>query len=397
MTNNRSAHYTIEGYYYQFDFSILSILNSDEITVEGIEDVDLKGERVQVKYHSTQKYTPSKIKKPLLEFLKHYQKKQNGNRYKLYAHFSDVSSYKPLDFDAIVKIIGSKEKSRLTLNDRQIQKFLDSNFEYIQAEDIQKQREKVYTTIEKTLNASRKEVEDYYYPRALHTIIELSIKRTKSARTISHTDFILEIDRKAVLFSHWLSMLKGEESYIKYTRMELSRYGALQQEKNKCFFIGHDIIKIKRPIDIAVFCKRLIDIHYCLGKSLYNAIPPWFVLDLKADAIARIRSELLNLGCHVHTGDEACSFNSNFFNETPIINRGKTAGGRASNIIIRSSYVAKMITLASYNKYYGNLVKPEILVIAGKNGNVPYENIPKVFHLAETKDLDQFIDILSKK
>ena len=395
VSGNRSANYAIEGYYYQFDFSILSILNSDEITLEGIEDVDLKGQCVQVKYHSTQKYTPSKIKKPLLEFLKHYKKNQTI-RYKLYAHFSDMSSFKPLGFDEIIKVIG-KDKDALALDDEQIKRFVDSKFEYTQAKDILEQREAVYKALEDKLNASRKEVEEFYYPRALHAVIELSIKRTKDKRTISRTDFISAVDHKAVLFSHWLSILKGESSFIKYARTELVRYDAFQNVKNKFFLIRQDIIKSKRTKDVVAFCKTLIDMYYCLGTSLYNTIPLCFVLELDVDEIAKIRSELLNQGCHVHTGDEAYSFSYSFFNEVPIINRGKTLSRKASNIISRSSYVAKMISLASYNIYYNDLTKPDVLVIAGKDGDVPCEDIPKVFHLAETKDLDQLIDILSNR
>ena len=46
--SNRSATDTIKGYFYQFDYSIAEILNlskdSDEIVVEGIEDIDIKSE-----------------------------------------------------------------------------------------------------------------------------------------------------------------------------------------------------------------------------------------------------------------------------------------------------------------------------------------------------------------
>ena len=46
--SNRSATNTIKGYFYQFDYSIEKLLNlsndSDEITVEGIEDIDIEGD-----------------------------------------------------------------------------------------------------------------------------------------------------------------------------------------------------------------------------------------------------------------------------------------------------------------------------------------------------------------
>jgi hypothetical protein len=46
MAKSRSAESTIIGYYYQFDYFILKLLqcqnDSDSVTIEGIEDVDLK-------------------------------------------------------------------------------------------------------------------------------------------------------------------------------------------------------------------------------------------------------------------------------------------------------------------------------------------------------------------
>jgi len=59
---SRVANYTIEGFLYQFNKTLLEILNSaddTELTVEGvIEDIDVKSpsgvKAIQCKYHETQ-------------------------------------------------------------------------------------------------------------------------------------------------------------------------------------------------------------------------------------------------------------------------------------------------------------------------------------------------------
>lgn len=42
---DRNAVSTLKGYFYQFDFSILQLLNlenmADKVTIEGIEDIDI--------------------------------------------------------------------------------------------------------------------------------------------------------------------------------------------------------------------------------------------------------------------------------------------------------------------------------------------------------------------
>ena len=54
---------------------------------------DVGDEAIQCKYHATQKYTPSAVKKPLLAFLTHYATSNAPLKYTLYAHFADVSSF----------------------------------------------------------------------------------------------------------------------------------------------------------------------------------------------------------------------------------------------------------------------------------------------------------------
>ena len=76
----RQANSTIKGYLYQFNKSILEILNADDdafITLEGvIEDIDIQlsnaTSTIQCKYHEYTKFTMSSIAAPILEMVCHY-------------------------------------------------------------------------------------------------------------------------------------------------------------------------------------------------------------------------------------------------------------------------------------------------------------------------------------
>ena len=70
MANNgRSAEKTIKGYYYQFDYSIIKVLelpdDNDTICIEGVEDVDITDESNvifhQCKCYESSEYVHSKI------------------------------------------------------------------------------------------------------------------------------------------------------------------------------------------------------------------------------------------------------------------------------------------------------------------------------------------------
>ena len=76
----RQANSTIKGYLYQFNKSILEILNADDeasITLEGvIEDIDIQlpnaTTTIQCKYHDDSKFTMSSVAAPILEMVCHY-------------------------------------------------------------------------------------------------------------------------------------------------------------------------------------------------------------------------------------------------------------------------------------------------------------------------------------
>ncbi|WP_257219545.1 MULTISPECIES: hypothetical protein [unclassified Acinetobacter] len=72
---NRQAIDTIRGYLYQFDNTILQILNHEDenasFTVEGIEDIDIEQigcetVAIQCKYYEKSDFTPSKIKEAIV-------------------------------------------------------------------------------------------------------------------------------------------------------------------------------------------------------------------------------------------------------------------------------------------------------------------------------------------
>lgn len=79
---NRAANATIKGYFYQFDFAILQLLQAiDEhaaITIEGVEDVDIEdvsSERyIQCKYYAATEYNHSVIKPAITAMIVHFKK-----------------------------------------------------------------------------------------------------------------------------------------------------------------------------------------------------------------------------------------------------------------------------------------------------------------------------------
>lgn len=80
MAQDRTAVDTIKGYFYQFDFYILQILESQdnykEFIIEGIEDVDIETPlgltAVQCKYYEGTEFNYSKISKAVRLMLDYF-------------------------------------------------------------------------------------------------------------------------------------------------------------------------------------------------------------------------------------------------------------------------------------------------------------------------------------
>src|SRR5690606_24543493 len=96
---DRAAIDTIKGYFYQFDYSILQILqltkDADTVTVEGIEDIDIstatEDTAIQCKYYARSEYNHSVIAKPIRLMLNHFAEYKKGNAskitYRLRGHY----------------------------------------------------------------------------------------------------------------------------------------------------------------------------------------------------------------------------------------------------------------------------------------------------------------------
>lgn len=149
---DRNAVSTLKGYFYQFDFSILQLLNldnmADKVTIEGIEDIDItiidSKIAIQCKYYEGMEYNHSEIAEAIKYLLMDFaERKNNGSKkinYMLYGYYLkgqdklpdiiDVSFLKSkfLTHKRKNKDTGEfqivKEYERLNLTDKDLEDFL---------------------------------------------------------------------------------------------------------------------------------------------------------------------------------------------------------------------------------------------------------------------------------
>lgn len=234
MAKGRDAIDTITGYYYQFDYSILQLLDlkneNDTITIEGVEDVDILEENgltaIQCKYYDKTEYNHSVVAKPIRLMLKDYVSRtpQKKNiRYKLYGRYKSGHNKfpSPLSVDFAKKCLFTYTENKvchilheeLSLSDTDIEDFLSKIDVDIYAENYREQQAKVIKRLEKIFQCGSFEAEYYYYNNALRYIKEVATQQNVKNRCVSKEQFLKKINSKKMLFDKWYLQFKGIKEY----------------------------------------------------------------------------------------------------------------------------------------------------------------------------------------
>jgi len=417
--SNRSAEHSIQGFLYQFDKAIWEILNNGEATIEGIEDVDVKdietGEltAIQCKYHSTKKYNPSEIKKPVIKFLEHFAKTKQPNtkakvvdKYYLYAHFDsghgDYTEFQGIqelkEFTETQKRDKNKTKVKpyedLSLSDNDLQEFLDKVVIDINAKNLNEQQKEIVEKFNQEFGENKKlskEEIEYYYNNAFKFIGNKSIQPNENDRKVTKQDFLDYIDKKVFLFNKWYALLRGKRSYINFQRYKLKKLNAIKPNKNKFLFIGKEILeKSNDEFELKDLVENLIQKYFKYGKSFHTSKVWNLILDCDEDKFKDYKQEFRGNNIEYYANDsDLDSFDHERFNKEPLTN--STANNRVSD-------AAFQIKLARFEDIASNKDKIKdqqtILFFSDKNYN-DYVNTktekkkskPQVFAF-ETNNLD---------
>jgi hypothetical protein len=254
---DRTAIDTIKGYFYQFDFSILKILelpnDADSVVIEGIEDLDIKtateANAVQCKYYSKTEYNHSVISKPIRLMLSHYSEVKKGTKnrinYNLYG-FYQSGQHKltlPIDIDFLKNnfLTHTKDKIKyfhhedLGLSGADLNDFLTLLTININALEYDAQIKQVFASLKLGFNCTDFEAEHFFYNNSLKVIKEIAIKGDVNDRRVRKLDFISRINSKKILFNEWFVQFKGEKRF--FADLRVRYFSALNTSPFERFFL----------------------------------------------------------------------------------------------------------------------------------------------------------------
>lgn len=320
MSKSRAAISTIKGYFYQFDKSILEILEqsneTDMVTIEGIEDIDIENsdERnfIQCKYYEKTDFDNSIIRKPIQLMFRHYlenrtEPKDKNFTYRLYGYYNkghekllelttenlrtyflDFSKYGVIDESGNSNYQIKNKKGEVifeeTVEDDDIEDFKNHLFIDIKADSYENQIEKIKSKIQNDLSDYSEEDIELIYFNALKIIKDLACEHNIEKRQISKKEFWDRIKTKNYYFERWMSELLEWKNYKKIIHKKYFPRVSNLSPAHRFFLLdcqGESVNNVKNVIsEISRKYSRLIH-QFSPYVYLYNTLNVDFVTELK--------------------------------------------------------------------------------------------------------------------
>ncbi|MDB2153823.1 ATP-binding protein [Clostridium butyricum] len=324
MGYGRAADSTISGYLYQFDKSIIEIMNladDDSVVVEGIEDIDIENENelsksIQVKYYEESEYSNSKISEAIrylfFNFVDYLNGKSEKRKYYIYGHYQsgtdalnvneeyiiqETRGIKPIDIvknsfltykpkeepvhkyyeDEVIEYEnenGDIEKRAIT--DEELEEFISLLKVNINAKSIDEQYEELLKLLEEKIDncSCRNDAEEFYYNNALKVVFKLSQEKHENVKSLRDQIIELNNSKKSIQGKIKYREQKLTKKEDETTRGELEKFkGELsdieKQIEDKYIDID-ELNREKRTIKKSDFIDR-IDKKYFLFNKWYAA------------------------------------------------------------------------------------------------------------------------------
>lgn len=307
---SRTANYAILGYQYQFQKTLLEILEADDddvITVEGavedIERIDSHGnvESTQCKYHtSADGYRASAIFSPILHMMSHFAGDPSaGQAYTLYVHFPNQSNTsrnlhaaearkalasKNCTYRGRIDGIQSNVTSSSTFDTEEdfVQKFCElCTIEF--GESIEDLEVKNMDAFRETHLASDS-IDTLYLPNGIQSIVRLSTQENVEDRQVSRRQFLNQLaEIRTVAISKWTLALKSRRKILEAKRKQMQQ-SLGQDSRERAFFLSDRMLRMF-DVEIVKFIKAFVD-KYHVQKTHRHT--PTFLLDCNRELFNEI-------------------------------------------------------------------------------------------------------------
>lgn len=294
MTTNRSASDKLIWYFYQFDKSILEVINqpdeNSEVTIEWVEDIDSSTENTQVKYYTSKKIikndwtksTDKEIWKAILLLLITF-KTQNKNTC-LYWYFrnntNETFTLDRLELNSYIQSsyseLNTEQKAIFdTISDNEKNNFL----EHFSIKTWPKYQDQKMDLIDKLKNHFWLSTDldwEFHYNYALAIITELACKTNINDRRITKSQLANKISSpKDLLYNVWFFEKTEQSKYIKHIKKTYFTYRSTPPKYER-FFIIH-VNWTENLVTYKNIVIKLIDKFFNIRREIINWYPPFIL------------------------------------------------------------------------------------------------------------------------
>lgn len=327
---DRSADYTIQGFLYQFNKTLIEILNDTEdssIAIEGIiEDIEIQTDTeiraIQCKYHEAKdNFTLSSAYKPILQMMMYFHNNTDRNiNYKIYAYFPNKTAgdIEAITNDQIKQVLNSEDKSlqkyiSVLKGNIDEEEFLNRfTLEFgLSLDDIQNN---VCQAL-KNNGIPEQDIDTLIYPNAIQIIADLSILHEAEKRTIKKAELLDKLLRiKNTAITRWTRSLKTIDKILNTLKKQLK--ANLDKNSRSRYFIISDSALADFSECIVVFINEYLSKYHF--KEIHNKTP-LFCLDCSEQSFDDIRIRIHRKGIRLNDGYIVNYFDKHHFMRDPII------------------------------------------------------------------------------
>lgn len=373
MKQEDGAYFAIKGFIYQFDKTILEVLNqTDEnayVKIEQEQDLEYENYVVQVKYHGT-KYSASKqielIGKPTYKLLKSFEQNPH-KKYCLYIYLEDKTrKILKLNLQELNCYINKFEKGNHSVPEAVKNNFLN-NYEINFSIDFISQFDEVCEKIQSTFRCDKEVAMISYHAIIRNYVLNILLKFPKEKSEERQTKLadikrLIQIQKAIFIQSEYANIL-GEKNYIKFIKTQLPK---INIGHKKYLFIGNNIQETNSHTFANLF-QYLTEEHFT--SKIPKSEPFSIIIDKTQEEVNQIKKQLIKLGIKINDGYENIQFEEHFFNEEHLYNIANKKYSFAIRIISYDTFRnIKNKTIPDYVYIFGNSFKIDNLF----NNKLPY-------------------------
>ena len=279
---NDGGYYAIKGFAYQFDSTLLGVLDSkQEVAIENTQDWSINTTYVQVKYKEKQNFAKSKIKDAVLSIFADYKNNvfQTSPNFILTAYFKDRKDGEDYSIGADAEyFFGDESTSKL------VQDFI-SCFKVVFCTDYLAQNNNLLGKIESEFKVSKHEAY-FYYSLFQSEIIRIIIHEEKDNRKITFDDLkrIQNESSTAIFYSNYQSYLTEQD----FSQLIHDKYFSSSQDGTRKVFV---IPFSKLPLTNSIKLLKAIEKKYV--KAGFTRSPILYFPKADQDDLNKLKNKLI--------------------------------------------------------------------------------------------------------